>query len=199
MLYLASKSPRRRELLRQIGIEFECLDIDVPEVPRAGEKPADYALRLAMDKAQAGYRQLRPVQAAAQVLGADTVVTIDGLILGKPADRADALAMLSRLSGRTHKVMTAVALVGAAGSAREISVSDVTFRDINPAEQESYWLSGEPQDKAGGYAIQGLGALFVKHLAGSYSGVVGLPLYETGKLLVSFSALNEYRRQDTRA
>jgi septum formation protein len=183
MLYLASKSPRRRELLRQIRVEFECVDVDVPEIPAAGEKPQDYAVRVAQAKARAGYERLR--DRTPWVLGADTVVTVDGLILEKPRDRGDALRMLSRLSGRTHTVITAVALVGPGPELLEVSRSEVTFREISVEEQELYWQSGEPADKAGAYAIQGIAAVFVKHLSGSYSGVVGLPLYETGKLLAA--------------
>lgn len=183
MLYLASKSPRRRELLRQIRVEFECVDVDVPEIPAAGEKPRDYAVRVSRAKARAGYERLR--DRGSWVLGADTVVTIDGLILEKPRDRDDALRMLSRLSGRTHTVITAVALAGPGPELLEVSQSEVTFRDIGAEEQELYWQSGEPADKAGAYAIQGLAGVFVKHLSGSYSGVVGLPLYETGRLLAA--------------
>ncbi|HEY3487725.1 MAG TPA: Maf family protein [Gammaproteobacteria bacterium] len=187
MLYLASKSPRRRELLQQIRVEFECLDVDVPETPGADEKPQDYAVRVAQAKAKAGYARLNHREA--WVLGADTVVTVDGHILGKPQDRSDALRMLARLSGRTHTVITAVALIGPAVELLEVSRSEVTFREINAEEQELYWQCGEPLDKAGGYAIQGIAAVFVKHLSGSYSGVVGLPLYETGKLLTHVSTL----------
>lgn len=183
MLYLASKSPRRRELLQQIRVEFECVDIDVPEMPAAGEKAQDYAVRVARAKAKAGYESLRDREA--WVLGADTVVTIDGLILGKPRDRGDGLRMLTRLSGRTHTVITAVVLTGFGTELLEVSCSEVTFREISVEERELYWQSGEPADKAGGYAIQGIAAVFVKHLSGSYSGVVGLPLYETGKLLAA--------------
>ncbi len=183
MLYLASKSPRRRELLQQIGVQFECLDTDVVEEPAAGETPRDYAIRIAQAKARAGHERLR--DRTAWVLGADTVVTIDGLILGKPRDRADGIRMLSRLSGRAHTVITAVALSGPGGELLEVSLSEVSFREISAEEQELYWQSGEPLDKAGGYAIQGKAAAFVKHLAGSYSGVVGLPLYETDKLLAA--------------
>jgi septum formation protein len=183
MIYLASKSPRRRELLEQIRVEFECVDVDVPETPGAGEKPQDYAVRVARAKARAGYERLKKPEV--WVLGADTVVTIDGLILGKPGERNDGLRMLSRLSGRTHTVITAVTLAGPGAELLEVSRSEVTFREISAVEQELYWQSGEPADKAGGYAIQGIAAVFVKHLTGSYSGVVGLPLYETGKLLAA--------------
>jgi septum formation protein len=192
MIYLASKSPRRRELLRQIGVQFECLDTDVAEEPATGEPPRDYAIRVAQAKARAGHERLR--DGMAWVLGADTVVTIDGLILGKPRDHADGIHMLSRLSGRTHTVITAVALSGPGGDLLEVSLSEVTFRAISAEEQESYWQSGEPLDKAGGYAIQGKAAVFVQHLAGSYSGVVGLPLYETDKLLAARQSL---KRRDS--
>jgi septum formation protein len=194
MLYLASKSPRRRELLQQIGVEFECLDVNVPEEPAAGENPQDYAVRVARAKARAGYQLLEA--RAAWVLGADTVVTIDGVILGKPRDRSDGIRMLSQLSGRTHTVITAVVLSGPGAELLEISRSEVAFREISPEEQERYWQTGEPDDKAGGYAIQGIAAVFVKHLSGSYSGVVGLPLYETDRLLAACtSAPGPERRQ----
>jgi septum formation protein len=183
MLYLASKSPRRRQLLQQIRVQFESLNVDVLEEPAAGEKPRDYAIRVAQAKARAGYERLR--DRTAWVLGADTVVTIDGLILGKPQGRADGIRMLSQLSGRTHTVITAVALSGPGGELLEVSLSEVSFREISAEEQELYWQSGESLDKAGGYAIQGMAAVFVKHLSGSYSGVVGLPLYETNKLLAA--------------
>lgn len=181
MLYLASKSPRRRELLAQIRVEFECIDVDVPEERRPGESPEAMALRLARDKARAGFEKLS--DRSARVLGADTIVLIDDIVLGKPRDRDDGLAMLGRLSGRKHRVLSAVALVTGRGTATELSVSEVEFREIGDEECARYWDSGEPADKAGGYAIQGLGALFIKHLSGSYSGVMGLPLYETGRLL----------------
>lgn len=184
MLYLASKSPRRRELLAQIRVEFECIDVDVPEVREPGEAPEVLARRLAQDKARAGFAQLADPEA--RVLGADTIVVIDDTVLGKPRDRDDALAMLKRLSGRKHRVLSAVALATGRGIIAELSVSEVEFREIDADERARYWDSGEPADKAGGYAIQGLGALFVRHLSGSYSGVMGLPLYETGKLLAVF-------------
>ncbi len=179
-LYLASRSPRRSELLSQIGVTHEVVTVDVDESPLAGESPADYVVRLALEKAAAG-------RAATQhspqlVLAADTAVVVDGEILGKPADRADAVTMLTRLSGRSHEVLTGIALAGKELESR-LSVSQVTFRPITVAEADAYWLSGEPADKAGGYAIQGLGAVFVSHLEGSFSGVVGLPLFTTAELL----------------
>lgn len=183
MLYLASKSPRRRELLAQIRVEFECVDVDVPEVLQPGEAPEAFVRRLAQDKARAGFARLADPEA--RVLGADTIVLIDNTVLGKPRDRDDGLAMLKRLSGRKHRVLSAVALATGRGIATELSVSEVEFREIGADERERYWNSGEPVDKAGAYAIQGLGALFIRHLSGSYSGVMGLPLYETGGLLAA--------------
>jgi septum formation protein len=177
-IHLASQSPRRRELLAQIGIRHDVISVDLDETPRTGEVPAEYVLRLALAKARAGHA-LRPDR---PVLGADTAVVLDDRILGKPLDRADAIAMLAQLSGREHRVLTAVALVGEREETR-LSVSHVQFRPIDPAEAAAYWETGEPADKAGGYAVQGLGALFVESISGSYSGVMGLPLFETGELL----------------
>lgn len=184
-IYLASTSPRRRELLARIGVHFEALRIDVVEDVLPDEAPETYVLRLALAKARAGRAALehRP---ARPVLGADTCIAVDGMILGKPRDRGHGLAMLARLSGREHRVLSAVAVAGEGGEATRLSVSHVHFRDIDPAEAERYWATGEPADKAGGYAIQGLGALFVRHLEGSYSGVMGLPLFETAELLTDF-------------
>lgn len=185
-IYLASGSPRRRELLTQIGVPFVALSAAIDETPHLGELPADYVARLALGKAQAGHATLPQGAGAAVVLGADTAVIIDGRILGKPRDQADALEMLMSLSGREHEVLSAVALFD--GSRHEvINVgAQVRFRPIEPAEAQAYWASGEPVDKAGGYAIQGLGAVFVASLTGSYSAVVGLPLCETAALLGRF-------------
>ena len=177
-VHLASQSPRRRELLAQIGIRHDVIAVEVDETPRAGEAPAEYVLRLALAKARAGHG-LRPDR---PVLGADTAVVQDDRILGKPLDRQDAAAMLAQLSGREHRVLTAVALVGDREETR-LSVSRVRLRPIDAAEAAAYWETGEPADKAGGYAVQGLGALFVESIGGSYSGVMGLPLFETGELL----------------
>jgi len=177
-IHLASQSPRRRALLQQIGIRHAVVDVAVDETPLPREAPAEYVLRLALAKARAGHA-LRPER---PVLGADTAVVIDDEVLGKPADRADAIAMLDRLAGREHRVLTAVALVGEREETR-LSVSHVRFRPVAAGEAEAYWATGEPADKAGGYAVQGLGALFVESLSGSYSGVMGLPLFETGELL----------------
>lgn len=182
--YLASRSPRRAELLRQLGLRFETLPAEVPEIPGDGETPTAYALRLAVAKALAAQRfapdPLLPV------LGADTDVVLDGRILGKPADRADGLAMLAVLAGRSHEVYSAVAVVQGERVESRLSVTKVSFGPIPPARAAAYWDSGEPADKAGGYGIQGLGAGFVREIHGSYSGVVGLPLYETVTLLREF-------------
>jgi septum formation protein len=179
-IYLASASPRRRELLDQIGVRYRTLAVEVDESRRAGEPPERYVLRLALAKVRAGRAQ-RPGDDR-PVLGADTAVVIDGDILGKPLDREDALAMLCRLSDRTHHVYTGVALAGEAETTR-LSVSAVTFRPLTLEECAAYWQTGEPAGKAGAYAIQGRGAVFITRLEGSYSGVMGLPLYEVAELL----------------
>jgi septum formation protein len=178
---LASSSPRRRQLLAQIGVRFAAMTVDLDEAPQPGEAPEDYVLRLALDKARAG-RALASKDPRLLVLAADTAVVVDGCILGKPRDRADAAAMLRLLSGRTHSVLSAVAVVGE-GEQQALSVSEVSFREISAREIGVYWETGEPADKAGGYAIQGFGAIFVAWLRGSYSGVMGLPLFETARLL----------------
>ena len=183
LIYLASRSPRRRELLSQIGVHHEVVAVDVDEEPRPGEAPAEYVIRLALEKAQTAHEALAG-RSPLPVLGADTAVVIGGQILGKPRDPDDFLAMMDSLSGRSHKVLTGVALVGEKRESR-LSVSKVTFRPVSAQEARAYWESGEPADKAGGYAIQGLGALFISRLEGSYSGVMGLPLYETAELLRS--------------
>jgi septum formation protein len=184
-VYLASGSPRRRELLQQIGVPFRVIASSVDETAQSGEAPREYVARLAAAKAEAGWLARPLADAAAPVLAADTAVILDDRILGKPRDRADALAMLLNLSGRTHQVLTAVALLSTAGIESRISHSLVTFRNIQAAEAGAYWDTGEPRDKAGGYAIQGGAAIFVAELRGSYSGVMGLPLFETAELLMS--------------
>ncbi|CAK0748173.1 septum formation protein [Gammaproteobacteria bacterium] len=182
-LRLASTSPRRRQLLAQIGVSFSVVPVVVPEVCASDETPAAYAQRIALAKARAGAAS----DDAVLVLGADTDVVVDGKVLGKPADPAQALAMLERLSGRTHEVYSAVAMVGPGGrEAVRLAISYVTFRPTTDAERHAYLATGEGVDKAGGYAIQGLGAIFIAHLVGSYSGVMGLPLYETALLLREF-------------
>lgn len=184
-LYLASGSPRRRELLRQIGVPFRPLDCAIDETQHPGESAADYVQRLALAKAEAGLRLLDGLKSAC-VLGADTSVVLDGRVLGKPQDAADGLAMLQALSGREHQVLTALALVGEERAEVRLVSSRVRFRPLRAGEAEAYWASGEPRDKAGGYAIQGLAAVFVSQLHGSYSAVVGLPLCETADLLAEF-------------
>lgn len=179
MLYLASQSPRRRELLAQLGLSFEVMHVDVDESVRLGEGPEEYVRRVAVAKAEAGLAA-HPGQL---VLGSDTAVVVDEHILGKPRDAVHAVAMLTELSGRSHRVLTGVALAGGERIRYRLSDSRVSFRAISEAEAWAYWRTGEPADKAGGYAIQGLGAAFVADLAGSYSGVMGLPLFETAQLL----------------
>ena len=181
MIYLASRSPRRRELLDQIGVTHRLLDVEVDESVGEGESPSDYVLRLSQDKAKAGL-QACVGDKKLPVLAADTCVVIDGEMLGKPKDREQGLWMLERLSGATHRVYTAVALDDGRLATR-LSLSEVSFRLLSKAEMAAYWETGEPADKAGGYAIQGLAAQFVRELRGSYSGVMGLPLFETAELL----------------
>jgi septum formation protein len=179
---LASGSPRRRELLRQIGVSFQVIGADLDETAYPGESPVAYVSRLAGAKAAVGWERSRS-SGDAPVLAADTAVVLDGRILGKPADMNDAMAMLLGLSGRVHEVLTAVALRTTAGAQIQVSRSTVTFRRIDPAEARAYWATGEPSDKAGAYAIQGYAAIFISDIQGSYSGVMGLPLFETASLL----------------
>lgn len=185
MLYLASGSPRRRELLAQIAVPCVVVAGEVDESALPDEPAQQYVERLARAKALAGLASLeQPDQAV--VLGADTAVVLDGRILGKPRDREDCLATLSALSGRSHEVLTAVAVADSRRIESRVVSSQVSFRVLEPAEMRAYWASGEPQDKAGSYGIQGLAAVFVSHLQGSYSAVVGLPLCESAALLRSF-------------
>ncbi|HNB90184.1 MAG TPA: Maf family protein [Plasticicumulans sp.] len=183
VLRLASTSPRRRELLEQVGIGYTLIRAEVDETPLPAEPPAAYVERLARAKAEAG---LQAAGGEGLVLGADTTVVADGLILGKPCDRAEGLALLERLSGREHAVLSAVALATAGRTEARVQVSRVHFRATTAAEREAYWATGEPADKAGGYAVQGRAAVFIERLDGSYSGVMGLPLYETCELLRAF-------------
>jgi len=176
---LASASPRRRELLAQIGVPHIVTVPHIDETALQGEGPPDYVQRIARSKAEAVWSQDRSLP----VLSADTTVVLDGTMFGKPADRAEAMDMLARLSGRTHDVLTAVALVHAGGLSLRMSVSGVRLRTLSAQECGAYWDTGEPRDKAGGYAIQGLAAVFVESMTGSYSGVMGLPLFETAALL----------------
>ena len=196
-LYLASRSPRRRELLAGLGFRFEALDVEVDEARAPGETPARYVERVARKKALAGFEAVERIpgsgaggRGAPVVVGADTIVAVDGEVFGKPRDDAEILAQLERLSGRSHLVLSAVAVVSGAGVAHpagaaeaRLSRSRVWFRPLSEGERRSYRDTGEPADKAGSYAIQGLAAAFVTRLEGSWSGVVGLPLHETVELL----------------
>jgi len=193
MIVLASASPRRRELLAQIGVPHAVLAVDLDESPLQGESAAGLAARLARGKAIAGRRRDGGARA---VLGADTVVVLDNQVFGKPSDAADARRMLQALSGRVHQVLTAVALAlpGLDGPVLEqLSQSQVHMRAISTDEIAAYWASGEPAGKAGAYAIQGRGAVFIRHIHGSYSGVMGLPLYETAQLLQAQGLYGETR------
>ncbi|HEX9625445.1 MAG TPA: Maf family protein [Acidiferrobacterales bacterium] len=184
MIYLASASPRRRELLTQLGLRFETLPSNVLEEQRAGEPPEEYVLRVAVDKARFVARLIAerglPVW---PVLGVDTEVVLDDEVLGKPRDRDHAVTMLRRLSGRSHRVLSALCVVHGADEHTAISESEVTFCALSHAQIQRYWETGEPADKAGGYAVQGRAAGFIERLDGSYSGVMGLPLYELAELL----------------
>jgi septum formation protein len=181
---LVSASPRRSELLDQIGIRHRVMPVSIDESRRADEAPEVFAERVARDKALAGRVAL--TEAGDQpLLAADTAVVVEDHVLGKPAGRADGRRMLEMLSGRTHRVYTAVALHAGGRLASCTSCTEVSFRVIASWETASYWDTGEPRDKAGGYAIQGLGAVFVSGLSGSYSGVMGLPLFETSQLLAA--------------
>lgn len=182
-LILASASPRRRELLEQICVQFECRPVDICEDPLPGEAAHDYVSRLALEKAQAG---LALSGGDVVVLGSDTTVAIDDHILAKPADEEEAVAMLMKLSGRQHQVLTGVALVSASGVETCCVATDVEFIELDEALCRQYWRTGEPCDKAGSYGIQGMGAVFVKAIHGSYSAVVGLPLMETARMLQCF-------------
>lgn len=181
-LVLASASPRRIELLRQIGIEPEICPAEIDETQR-NETAEDFTCRLALEKAAKIAPRYRTDRA---ILGADTTVVLDGEAFGKPLDADDAENMLLRLSGRTHQVFTAIALIQGNREMVQLSETSVRFREISVDQIRRYWLSGEPEGKAGGYAIQGLGAIFIERIAGSYSGVMGLPLFETASLLEQF-------------
>jgi septum formation protein len=180
-IILASGSPRRAQLLRQVGVEFAIEPAGIDETPRPCEAPADYVSRMAIEKALAVFSR----RTEAVVIGADTSVIVDGRVLGKPASAEQGAAMLRALAGRAHEVLTGVAVRGPKGACETVTCTRVHMRAIADDELSAYWRSGEPTDKAGGYAIQGLGAVFVTHIEGSYSGVVGLPLCETASLLAS--------------
>ncbi|MFC3650654.1 Maf family protein [Dyella humi] len=187
MLYLASQSPRRRELLGQLGANFSILDVDVEEVPFPEEAPIDYVQRVARDKALAGWEHLtREAQADALVIASDTEVVLDRRVFGKPKDADDAVDMLQALSGHTHEVISAVCMVSGKREEGDVSISRVRFAALSEPEINAYVATGEPFGKAGAYAIQGRGATLIEHLEGSYSGVMGLPLFETARLLRSF-------------
>jgi septum formation protein len=204
LIYLASASPRRSALLEQIGVAHRVQPVDVDESASEGEPPAYYVRRLAVLKAETLWQKLAAAQrqpaahgcangegagcAGAAVLGADTAVVLDDEILGKPRDEQDCLRMLKLLSARTHQVFTAVALRASGGCQSRVNVSEVTFRKLADEEIQRYWRSGEPADKAGAYAVQGRAALFIERIAGSYSGIMGLPLFETGELLAAVGA-----------
>ncbi len=185
MILLASQSPRRRELLNQIGVAHQVISVDVDETPLESEAPLDYVRRIALDKAAAGHE----LASDSPVLAADTCVVVNDVILGKPDDEEHAIRMLRQLSGATHEVHTGVALIHDGRQHYRLSSSQVRFRHISTAQARRYWATGEPADKAGAYAVQGLGALFIEHISGSYSGVMGLPLFETGQLLAKAGLL----------
>ncbi|HEC84856.1 MAG TPA: septum formation inhibitor Maf [Thioploca sp.] len=180
MIYLASLSPRRCELLEQIKLNYQQVAITVTETLLFQEKPQNYVSRLALSKARAGRLA---VSTPHPVLGADTVIVCDGQVFGKPVDKNAAKQMLRQLSGRCHQVMTAVALVTATIERVRLNISNVYFRQLSETDIQAYIATGEPLDKAGSYAIQGLGSVFIERIEGSYSGVMGLPLYETATLL----------------
>ncbi|MEO7065130.1 MAG: Maf family protein [Dokdonella sp.] len=182
MLFLASQSPRRRELLLQLGLEFDVLDVDVPEQHQSGEPPIDYVSRVAREKAGAGLLQVVAVPGAV-VIGADTEVVLDDDVFGKPVDAEDAARMLRRLSGRAHQVVSVVWVVSAGAEEHAVCTSIVEFAELSDAQIAAYVATGEPFGKAGAYAIQGRAAAIIRRLDGSYSGVMGLPLHETANLL----------------
>jgi len=181
-LYLASASPRRKDLLDQLGLACTVLPQDIDESRLPSELPADYVMRLARQKAEAALQSVDTIVGAC-CLGSDTTVVCDNEIFEKPVDARDARRMLAALSGTTHQVLTAVALASTSGTKVLLSTSDVTFRSLTSAEIDAYWRTGEPADKAGAYGIQGLAAMFVTHISGSYSGIMGLPVAETIALL----------------
>ncbi|NMF88358.1 Maf family protein [Aromatoleum petrolei] len=195
-IYLASRSPRRRELLRQIGVHFDLLvfrgaergaDADVDETPLPDEDVERYVERVALTKAEAGCRRLQwRTLPQHPVLSADTTLELDGQIIGKPTDASDAATILRRLSGRTHRVLTAVAISDGVRTRSCINISEVRFRALTDAEIRHYVATGEPMDKAGAYGIQGRAAIFIEEIRGSYTGIMGLPLFETAQLLDAF-------------
>ena len=185
MLHLASKSPRRRELLGRLGLPFGIIDLDLPEERAPGEPAEDYVRRVAREKASAGLLTVM-TNPSAVVLGSDTEVVLDDEVFGKPADAEDAASMLRKLSGRAHQVISAVSLVSQARELQTVSISDVTFAALTEAQIAGYLAGDEWQGKAGAYAIQGFAETFITRLSGSYTGVMGLPIYETAMLLRQF-------------
>ena len=191
-IYLASQSPRRRALIEQLGIHYQTLNVEVDESPRFGEAPADFVTRLAKEKACVGWQMV--AEQSIPVVGADTCIVLDQEIIGKPKNREQGIRLLSRYSGRAHQVITGVAMVGPDAGKQDadmvqhvrVNTSTVTFRTITDDECERYWQTGEPMGKAGGYAIQGKAAVFIEKLEGSYSGVMGLPLFEFAELISMF-------------
>ena len=196
MLHLASQSPRRRELLARLGVPFGVLDVEVPEERAPGEPAEDYVRRVAREKAAAGLLKAVAVPGAI-ILGGDTEVVLDDEVFGKPRDPADAADMLRRLSGRTHLVISAVSLVSAGREAQAVSLSEVTFAELDGRTIARYVASGEPMGRAGAYAIQGYAEAFITRLSGSYSGVMGLPLHETARLLREFDIDAHDQASDT--
>ena len=188
MLILASQSPRRAELLKQIGVSFSQNSVDIDETARENEDPEKYVRRMAQEKSSLGYQRAGTNKT---VLGSDTIVVAQGKILGKPKDKSDAIRMLNILSDSTHQVFTAVTVTSASQQKTVVVETQVCFGPLSSQQIAWYWQTGEPQDKAGSYGIQALGGQFVKHIKGSYSAVVGLPLYETRMLLTEFGIINE--------
>lgn len=184
-LILASASPRRAEILQQIGVDFQIAPADIDETPKPQESPVDYVQRMAQEKTQHVINSI--AGSSAVVLGADTSVVLNCKIYGKPKNQQEAMAMLAALSGKTHQVLTAVAMGNKQRCLLKLSATDVKFRELDPKECLDYWNTGEPLDKAGSYAIQGLGAVFVEKISGSFSGVVGLPIEQTAQLLQIFN------------
>lgn len=183
-IILASQSPRRKQLLEQIGIFPVCMPVDIDETKKNEETPFEYCKRLSQEKAQMGWQKSNK---KALVLGSDTIVVLDGKTLGKPKDKEDAFRMLEMLSNTTHQVITAVSIVFEKKQKTIVSISDVEFRALNSDEIKHYISSNEPMDKAGSYGIQGLAAQFIKNISGSYSGIMGLPLYETAELIREYT------------
>ena len=188
-LILASASPRRTALLNQVGIAHSVMPVDIDESPLTDERPWNQVLRLAAEKADTAFKRLQDNQKDSVILASDTLIALDGESIGKPKDRADSHHILSQLSGRIHDVLTSVSIKSATRQKNECIRTRVHFATLSPAQIDAYWASGEPKDKAGSYAIQGIGGQFVKSIEGSASAVVGLPLYETIQLLNEFGVI----------